>query len=174
MENTQTTVAKTTLISFTIMLPVAAFLIPLVISGPQILTGSLVNAFLFLATMQKISTRSRIVIAILPSAGAVINGVLFGTFTPFLLYLMPAIWLGNMLIMHIYDMVSRRFEPVSAILVGAGFKSFTIFAWSLFLFRLHIIPQTLINAMGIVQFTTAVMGGFGAFAIMSYLRARND
>jgi hypothetical protein len=43
---------------------------------------------------------SAIPFVMLPSIAAVAHGVLFGSFSVFLVYMMPAIWIGNFLLVY--------------------------------------------------------------------------
>ena len=61
-------------------LPVFAFAIPFLITGPQLLTGTIVNTFLYIASAKQLNRKSLYLIALLPSLGAVSNGILFGNY----------------------------------------------------------------------------------------------
>lgn len=68
----------------------SAFLIPAIFSAPQLVTGTMVNALLFVAA-QKLTKKELYPALVLPSLGAVTHGVLFGPQTIFLYYFLPFI-----------------------------------------------------------------------------------
>jgi hypothetical protein len=43
----------------------------------------------------------------LPSIAALMNGVIFGSFTIFLAYILPAIWIGNYLFISIIQRIQH-------------------------------------------------------------------
>lgn len=134
-----------------------AFAIPLLVSGPQLLTGTLVNCFLFLSA-SIMSTNNRRVVAVLPSIAALLNGLIFGGFTIYLAYFLPFIWISNIILMSSYLSLNRHPKFVR-ILLSASLKSLFLFLVAFAFFRLGVVPKIFLTAMGIVQFATAAMGG---------------
>lgn len=59
-----------------------SYAIPLVFTHPQIVTGSIVNALLFISS-EKLNKKDLLPIYVLPSLGAVTLGILFGPQTFF-------------------------------------------------------------------------------------------
>lgn len=153
METKTVTIDKSSLLSINTFLPLIAFTIPLFISGPQILTGSLVNCFLFLSTVY-LSKKSQYLVIFLPSIGAILNGILFGKFTIFLVYFLPFIWIGNYILITTF--IKKDFMNI---LSSSLFKSLFLFFVAFIFFKLLIVPKVFLTAMGIFQFITAVIGG---------------
>jgi len=69
-----------------------SFFIPFILSHPQLLVGTIVNSALVLAALNLRGIRLLPVI-MLPSLAVLSSGLIFGQFTYYLLYLIPAIWL---------------------------------------------------------------------------------
>lgn len=147
-------------------LSAVAFFIPLCIPGPQLVVGSIVNMLLVLYAL-RVPSKQYIFICLLPGIGAIGNGLLFGTFTPFLVYLLPGIWAGNMLFIWV---IHRLFRHSMSVRIGMGAmtKSLIIFIAAYVLVRLHIVPSALLIPMGAVQIATAVIGGY--FAALFHTR----
>ena len=148
--------SKASLFSLDVILPALAFSIPFLVAGPQLLTGTVVNTLLFLSA-SRASKKTAITTALLPSIGALLNGLVFGKFTPFLLYFLPFIWISNLILISIFQNNSR---PVFGILSASIVKSLFLFIIAFVFFRLSVVPQIFLTAMGIFQLTTAVLGGF--------------
>ena len=127
-------------------------LIPLILSGPQLLIGTAVN-FLLCKTAAGSQPKERWIAAALPSLAVIIHGVLFSSFTIYLLYLWPIITLGNWVFMRV-GQGKLKYLPVAAI----G-KMLILTAGATLLFQLKIIPTGLVTSMGVIQLTTAMIGG---------------
>lgn len=150
-----------------------SFLIPLFISGPQLLTGSIVNAFLFLSTYS-FHKKRLLPIVILPSIGAVLNGILFGTFTPFLLYFMPFIWVGNYILTMVFASMIKKNSFIPSLFISTVSKSAFLFLIAYLYVGIHLVPSIFLKAMGIVQLVTALLGGILAFAINKLIKKNYD
>lgn len=145
------------------VLPVIGYVLPVVISGPQWATGTMVNALLALYAL-KLSKRNAVIMCVLPSLGAVTHGVLLGTFTPFLAYFLPAIWAGNML----YVTLIRRLSTIHAMArigISASAKAMMLFVVAFSFVQAGLVPQPFLIAMGAVQLATALAGGMIAVFI---------
>jgi hypothetical protein len=151
----------------------ASFFIPFFISGPQLLTGTIVNALLFLFVSQ-LSSKKILPMVILPSIGAVLNGVLFSKFTVFLLYFLPFIWIGNyVLILSFRSLLKTRSFFISA--VGSSLiKCSILFIIALFFTQYKIVPTIFLQLMGVFQLVTALLGGMIAWAIYHFSIKKND
>ncbi len=137
-----------------------AFCVPLLFNGSQIVTGSIINTLLFISAA-KLSKRALPFIAIIPSLGAVSNGILFGPFTIYLVYFLPFIWMGNYLLMWI--------AKSSNFLIAALAKSTFLFLIAYVFVSFHIVPKIFLTAMGVLQLVTAIVGGIAAIGISKYI-----
>ncbi len=146
----------------------AVFLIPLLISHPQMLTGTAVNAFLIMAALHFRGWKAAPVV-VLPSMAVVLNGVLFGPFTIFILYMMPVIWLGNFALVYLFKYlhIARNINYWAALGGSAIAKSALLFGAAFLLVNASVIPAVFLTAMGIMQLGTAIAGGIVAFGMRS-------
>jgi len=141
-----------------------SFLIPLLISGPQLLTGSVVNAFLFL-TVYFFEKKQTLPIIMLPSIGAVLNGLVFGTFTPFLLYFLPFIWMGNYILSFVFAKMHKKSSIISSVFISSLCKALFLFLIANIYVGVQVVPSIFLKAMGLFQLGTALIGGALAFII---------
>jgi hypothetical protein len=139
--------------------------IPLFISSPQLLVGSIVNGILFVSSL-KMNLRQRILLSILPSLSAIAHGVIFGGATAYLIYLAPFIWIGNFALMQTIRVASVNIGNIGSTVVASMIKSFWLFGAAVLLFQFNLIPQAMVPLMGIAQLMTALIGGIGAAVIM--------
>lgn len=168
---TQTTVlGKIITLPLNFVLPVLAFAIPFFISGPQWLTGTVVNTLLFLVVSQNPGKKNWLPVAILPSLAAVSHGILFGKFTPFLLYFLPFIWIGNLLLMFSFNKLVKFLPITISIVFSSLIKSFWLYLFALLYFQLKIVPAIFLTSMGIFQLLTAIFGGLIAINLFKFVK----
>ncbi|HEX8923569.1 MAG TPA: hypothetical protein VF828_02445 [Patescibacteria group bacterium] len=142
----------------------ALILVPLLLSGPQLLIGTTVNFLLYL-TAATTGKKSWLIKATLPSLATIIHGVIFGAITPFLFYLWPVISVGNWIFMQI-SRSNLKTPAVVKMIAGAIVKMLLLTAGAALLFRFGVIPAILVKSMGIVQLLTATVGGLLAMAVV--------
>lgn len=154
---------KITLISlaqFTVLLAIAVFA-PL--SQNQIITGSLVNASLFIAAAT-LGLEGAILIALLPSSFA----LLFGTLPAPLAPLIPFIVLSNILLVLIvvsFKKTNKLFLFFSAAVIKFLFL-FTVSTWAINLLFQGNLVKTASVMFSWPQLLTALIGGALALVIM--------
>lgn len=148
-----------------------SFFIPFLINGPQLLTGTLVNCLLILG-IKLVDKKNHLLIAVLPSIGAVLNGLVFGKFTPFLAYFLPFIWLGNFVfIKSIIYFKSNLSMPLS-IFLSLILKTFILYFTAVIYFKLNLVPEIFLTAMGVFQLVTGVIGGLVFLGINKILSVK--
>lgn len=135
-----------------------AFAIPFFIKHPQILVGTAINFLLFMMS-SSLSKKQLIPLIMLPSVSVLLHRVLFGSFTVFLLYLMPFIWLGNAMLIYFFKILEKKVPQVFRIIIASAVKAMFLFSCAYILHQLNILPLIFLTAMGIVQFGTALAGG---------------
>lgn len=149
-----------------------AFFVPFLLGHPQWLVGTAVNAFLFLAAIF-LPKKYFLPIIILPGLGVLARGIIFGPFTPFLVYFLPFIWLGNLALIFIFSHLIK-FLPAKyavlkkigiAVFVSAVVKFFILFLFANIYFKFSIVPAVFVQAMGLNQLATALAGGLLALLI---------
>ena len=112
-----------------------AFFIPFLISGPQLLTGTLVNCLLILG-IKFVDKKNHLFISILPSIAAVLNGLVFGKFTIFLVYFLPFIWLGNFVLIKSIIYLRERLPLSLSIILSVVLKTIILYLTAIFYFKL--------------------------------------
>jgi len=163
MQAKTTSITLARVLQLDIVLPALGFVVPLFVSGPQLFTGTAVNMLLVLFAL-RFPKKNAYAISVLPSLGAVSNGLLFGTFTPFLVYFLPFIWAGNYMLVHGVRVLQNK-HPVVMLGASALGKSAFLFAVSFVLYRMSIVPVIFLTAMGAFQLATALAGGLVALGI---------
>ena len=143
-----------------------AFLIPFLVGNPQILVGTLVNAFLVVAALN-LDAKKVMGLALLPSLGAIARGVLFGPFTFALVFMVPFIWAGNILLILTmkYFFGEKKVNYFVSLGAGALLKAGLLFGSAYLLLHFSLVPALFLEAMGIVQLITALGGGIFAFTV---------
>jgi hypothetical protein len=148
-----------------VILSLLSFLIPILIGHPQVIVGILVNAFITRITLVSKGKRYLPVI-LFPALGALVRGVLFGSFTLYLVYLLPFIWMSNyILVFVIKNSIRRKVSFSVAVFMSSFLKAGALFIPTVVLFQLSVIPRIFLTNMGIIQFFTALIGVTGAFFI---------
>ena len=138
---------------------ILAFSIPFLISGPQILTGTMVNALLFIFATKQIKQNDLYLISFLPGLGALSNGLLFGKFTLYLLFFLPFIWLGNLVLIWSFNKVRLHTVFPLTVIIPAVIKAALLYLSAVILVGNHLVPKVFLSSMGMVQTLTALLGG---------------
>ncbi|MEM4707106.1 MAG: hypothetical protein QXL47_00675 [Candidatus Anstonellales archaeon] len=148
-----------------------SFAIPFFIPHPQLLTGALVNSFIIFAAL-RFKGKNILPVILLPSIAAFSRGLLFGPLTIFLAYLVPFIWIGNALLLFSIKYLHAKLNKnyFLSLLVGALLKSSFLFAAAFILHNTIQLPEMFLEAMGILQFTTALIGGILIFVFTKIFR----
>jgi hypothetical protein len=135
-----------------------AFLIPFLISGPQLLTGTLVNCLL-ISGVRFVDKKNYLFMAVLPSIAAVLNGLVFGKFTIFLVYFLPFIWLSNFILIKSIIYLKGKLSLSFSITLSVIIKTMILFFTALIYFKFNFVPEIFLTAMGVFQLATGIMGG---------------
>jgi len=171
MEPKPITLQKPFVVPFELLIYTIIFTIPLVLSGPQWITGTLVN-YLLLMYAITFPKKNIILIAVLPSIAALGNSILFGLLTPFLLYFLPFIWIGNIVLMKFVRYCYPRKCLTRALFLSAATKSIIIFSAAAIYFHFEIVPRIFLYSMGIMQLYTAFAGGLLTFITLKILKKK--
>jgi len=139
------------------VLSVSSFVVPFYLGYPQWLVGTLVNAFLFLSVVF-LPKNLFFPLIVLPSLGVLARGVIFGSLTPFLIYFLPFIWLGNLILILSFRKM-YNFNYIFSLIASATAKFLFLTLIANIYFRFSIVPQMFLQTMGILQFLTALAGG---------------
>jgi hypothetical protein len=139
--------------------------IPMFLSHPQFLVGTIVNCALVLAALN-LKFYKTLPIIILPSIGVLISGLLFGSLTKFLIYFIPFLWAANFILVFSVKKISLyKINKFAIVPFAAFFKAIFLFSVAFVMFQVGLVPQLFLGAMGITQFYTALSGGIIAVLI---------
>jgi hypothetical protein len=142
------------------------FFIPFILGHPQWLVGTLVNAALILGATY-LRGYKLLPIILVPSIGVLTAGVIFGSFTWYLVYMIPAVWIGNAIFAYGYrGMHLWKRNYVLSILAPAVVKSLFLFSVAFILVKLSVLPVMFLTVMGVFQLMTAVLGGIVAIGVI--------
>ena len=131
-----------------------SFLIPLVIGHPQLLVGSAINFIIIFSTL-RYGFKKSVPVLLTPSLVATGTGLLFGSATLFLLYLMPFIMISNVILSYTISKQSN----VLGILTGIFLKVVFLYSFTLLLINSIGLPNIFLTSMGLLQLYTALIGG---------------
>lgn len=166
MELLQKQTLKSILLNENIQLSVVyvlAFTIPFILKQPQLLIGSIIN-FILIYSISKYDLKKILPLLFVPSIATLLNGVLFGTFTIYLVYLIPFIAISNLIYVLSFKYIHIKYLGImAASLVKACF----LFSCAYILFNTIHIPEIFLTTMGIIQLYTALIGGILASIIIN-------
>ena len=170
----------------TIVIALLAFIVPtflaqllktifgeesVITSNSQIIVGSIVNTALVISALNLRGWTKIIPIVTMPSVSTIISGYVFKSASVFMVYMIPAIWLGNfaLILAFKYFMLAKSRNYFVASFIGIICKVAIIFGSFLLLKSWNIFPEKAVSnlqrAMSIIQFITATIGCLLAFCI---------
>jgi hypothetical protein len=149
-----------------ILYSLIGFLVPFLLGHPQIIVGIIVNASLILAALS-LKESKMLPVIIMPSIGVLCRGLIFGPYTPLLIYMIPFIWIGNALLAYLFKTmnIGSKVNSLLSLLASAAVKTAFLFLAALFFVNLKILPTLFLTTMGMMQLYTALAGGAIALAI---------
>jgi len=155
---------------------ILSFFVPFTLGHSQWLVGTIVNACLFLTAMY-LPKKYFIPLAILPSLGVLARGLVFGPLTMFLVYFLPFIWLGNLILLYVFEYTTNltgvRFRGYNLLygVTGSAVGKFAfLFLVANIYYNFQIVPAIFLQTMGVFQLFTALSGGAIAFIILKSLK----
>lgn len=137
----------------------------------QMIVGSIVNTALVISAINIKGWKKIIGIVTMPSISTVLSGYVFGTASVYMVYMIPAIWLGNLAWIYFYKLilVEKKKNYFLAGCLGIVIKVLIIFSFFELLNVFGIFPSKLVanlqTAMGLTQLITANIGMLIAFGI---------
>ncbi len=143
----------------------------IVVTKSQLIIGSIVNASLIVTAMNLKGWAKILGVVTMPSISTILGGYVFKTASVFMVYMIPAIWIGNFALVYAYKkiLVQKNKNYFLAGIVGIVIKVAIIFGAFNILKAIGIFPPKLITnlqtAMGMVQAITATVGMIIAFII---------
>jgi len=145
---------------------VLAFFIPFFLGHPQWIVGIIVNAALILGATY-LKRYKLLPVILLPSLGVMTAGLIFGTYTIFLLYLVPFIWLGNAVYAYLFKHLTfMKMNKLLGIVISSLVKAGLLFGVTFVMVSLNVLPALFLTAMGVLQLITALAGGVIAIGMI--------
>lgn len=140
-------------------------------TNSQLIIGTIVNATLVTAAINLKGWAKILGIVTMPSISTILSGYVFGTASVYMVYMIPAIWIGNFALIYSYKflMLGKNKHYFLAGIVGIIVKVAIIFALFNLINLFGVFPEKLVenlrNAMGMTQLITATLGIIVAFVI---------
>lgn len=140
-------------------------------TNSQLIVGTIVNAALVVSAINLKGWAKILGVVTMPSISTILSGYVFGTASVYMVYMIPAIWIGNFALIYSYKflMLGKNKHYFLAGIVGIIVKVAIIFALFNLINLFGVFPEKLVenlrNAMGMTQFITATLGVIAAFVI---------
>lgn len=139
-------------------------------SNSQLIVGSIVNVALIITALNLNGPLKILGVVTMPSVSTMLSGYVFKTASPYMAYMIPAIWIGNFLLIYTYKLlvVSKNKNYILASILGIALKVAVIFGGFSILKACNIFPNKLVAnlqvAMSTTQLITATVG-----AVITYI-----
>lgn len=140
-------------------------------TNSQLIVGTIVNAALVVSAINLKGWAKILGVVTMPSISTILSGYVFGTASVYMVYMIPAIWIGNFALIYSYKflMLGKNKHYFLAGIVGMIVKVAIIFALFNLINLFGVFPEKLVenlrNAMGMTQLITATLGVIAAFVI---------
>ena len=137
----------------------------------QLIVVTIVNAALVVSAINLKGWAKILGVVTMPSISTILSGYVFGTASVYMVYMIPAIWIGNFALIYSYKflMLGKNKHYFLAGIVGIIVKVAIIFALFNLINLFGVFPEKLVenlrNAMGMTQLITATLGVIAAFVI---------
>ena len=142
-----------------------------VTQNSQLIVGTVVNTALVMAAVNLKGWKNILGVVTMPSIATILGGYVFKSASVFMVYMIPAIWIGNFVFVYAYKwlMLSKEKNYFLAGIAGIVTKVAVIAAGFFILKAFGIFPDkmvaTLQAAMTTTQLITATIGTVVAFGI---------
>lgn len=143
----------------------------IVTQNSQLIVGSIVNTALIVTAINLKGWKKVLGVVTMPSISTILSGYVFKSASVYMVYMIPAIWIGNFVLVYAYKliMLSKEKHYFLAGIIGVVAKVLVIAAGFMLLKSFNIFPAKLVTtlqtAMTTTQLITASIGTFIAFAI---------
>ena len=140
-------------------------------NNSQIIVGSIVNTALIITALNLKGWSKTVFVVTMPSVSTILSGYVFKSASPLMTYMIPAICVGNFLLVFSYKYIVALKEKnyFLGALVGIISKVIVIFGFFMILKAFGVFPEkvavNLQKAMGLIQLITASIGSIIAFVI---------
>lgn len=143
----------------------------IITQNSQLIVGSVVNTALIMAAINLKGWKNILGVVTMPSISTMLSGYVFKSASVYMVYMIPAIWIGNFVLIYAYKllMISKEKNYFLAGIVGIVTKVLVIAAGFMILKSFGIFPDKLVTnlqkAMTVTQLITASIGTIIAFGI---------
>ncbi len=140
-------------------------------SNAQIIIGSIVNTALIISAINLKGFAKILGVITMPSISTILSGYVFQTASPYMTWMIPAIWLGNFALVYAFKffMLSKNKNFFLAGIIGIVAKVAIIAAGFGILNLFEVFPEKLVStlqtAMTTTQLITASIGAVIAYII---------
>ena len=140
-------------------------------NNSQIIVGTIVNTALIITALNLKGWSKTVFVVTMPSVSTILSGYVFKSASPLMTYMIPAIWVGNFLLVFSYKYIVALKEKnyFLGARVGIISKVIVIFGFFMILKAFGVFPEkvavNLQKAMGLIQLITASIGSIIAFVI---------
>ena len=142
-----------------------------IVSNSQYIIGSIVNTALVVSALNLKGRIKNFGVITMPSIATILGGYVFGTSSTLLVWMIPAIWIGNFAYIYAFKKIKvcMKKNYFLAGIVGIAVKVVVIFGVFSLLNLYGIFPPKMVEnlqmAMGLTQLVTATIGTLIGFAI---------
>ena len=149
-------------------------------TNSQLIIGSIVNTALVVTAINLKGWKKIIGVVTMPSISTILGGYVFKSASVYMVYMIPAIWLGNFALVYSYKaiLLGKQKNYFLAGIVGIIIKVAIIFTSFNILNLFGIFPEKLVSTlqtnMGAVQAITATIGVVIAFVIYELEKRKNQ
>ena len=186
LKQTEKDLSKTSENIQTAIIALLAFLVPtflaqliktifgagsVITNNSQIIVGSIVNTVLVLAALNLKGGAKNAFVVTMPSVSTILSGYVLKSASPYMVWMVPAIWLGNFALIFAFKYIklAKQKNYFVAAIVGILCKVAIIFGFFVILQACNVFPEKLVanlqNAMSLTQAITATIGCVIAFGI---------
>ena len=149
----------------------------IITKNSQLIVGSIVNTALIMSAINLKGWKKILGVVTMPSISTILSGYVFKSASVYMVYMIPAIWVGNFALVYAYKLIMLSKEKhyflagiagivVTVLVITGGFmllRAFNIFPAKL--------VTTLQTAMTTTQLITATIGLIIAFGIYKLEKA---
>lgn len=143
----------------------------IVTQNAQLIVGSIVNTALIVTAINLKGWKKILGVVTMPSISTMLSGYVFKSASVYMVYMIPAIWVGNFVLVYAYKwiMLSKEKHYFLAGVTGIVAKVLVIAGGFMLLKAFNIFPAKLVTtlqtAMTTTQLITATIGTFIAFVV---------
>ena len=140
-------------------------------ANSQLIIGTIVNTALITTAINLKGWTKILGVVTMPNIATILGGYVFGTSSTYMVYMIPAIWVGNFALIYVYKFIllGKNKNYFLAGVVGVIVKVAIIFVCFEVLNAFSIFPEKLVStlqtAMSTTQFITATLGVILSFVI---------